>query len=155
SDLFATGATVSFSHIYFSTEKSTDSITKQRALNVLQQLKNSRLQRGPEKGDRFPLQYDYTEQGLLDIEQNFGNKPMADELFKGPLHTWLGPVQSGYGWHLIFITKRNSSAAASFASVKNDVKIKYMEAAKAAENKKLFDKLGEKYIINRAYLSTK
>lgn len=154
-DLFLKEARVSFSHVYFSTDNNTDAIAKQKALTVLQQLKNTDLQRAPEKGDRFPLQYDYTEQSALDIQQNFGDKPMLEELFKGPLNTWIGPVQSGYGWHLLFITRRDRVAEIPFATIKEEVKTTYMETAKAAQNKKVFDQLAEKYIINRAYLETK
>jgi parvulin-like peptidyl-prolyl isomerase len=71
------------------------------------------------------------------------------------LHTWIGPVQSGYGWHLIFISKRNNAAAIPFESIKEEVKTKWLEATKDAQNKKTFDQLGEKYIIKRAYLQTK
>jgi parvulin-like peptidyl-prolyl isomerase len=153
--LFQKDATVSFSHIYFSTDNSTDSIAKQRAVAVLQQLQQTTLQRAPEKGDRFALQYDYTDQAALDIQQNFGNKQMMQELFKAPVNTWVGAVQSGYGWHLLYVSKRDTLAQLPFASIKDDVQTKYTEAAKAAQNKKVFDKLGEKYIINRAYLQTK
>jgi len=154
-ELFQTEATVSFSHIYFSTDNSTDNIAKQKAITVLQQLKNSDLHRAPEKGDRFPLQYDYTDQPALDIQQNFGEKAILDTLFSAPLNTWAGPAQSGYGWHLIFISKRNNAVEIPFASIKEEVKTKWLEAAKAAQNKKLFDRLSEKYIINREYMETK
>jgi len=153
--LFRSEATVSFSHIYFSTDNSNDSIAKLRALAVLQQLKQTNLQRAPGKGDRFPLQYDYTDQAAEDIKQNFGDQPILQALFKAPLHTWVGPVQSGYGWHLIYVTKIDSAALIPFASVKDEVKAQYIEAEKAKQNKKAFDKLSEKYIINRAYLETK
>ena len=101
------------------------------------------------------MQYDYAEQAAVDIQQNFGNKSILDELFKGPLNTWIGPVESGYGWHLIFISKRSNAAEIPFASIKEDVKAKWVEATKAAQNKRIFDQLGEKYIIKRAYLESK
>ena len=154
-ELFQTDAKVSFSHIYFSADNSTDNIAKQKALTVLQLLKNSKLQRAPEKGNRFPLQYDYTDQASIDVQQNFGDKPILQELFKAPLHTWIGPVLSGYGWHLIFISKRNNAAAIPFESIKEEVKTKWLEEAKSAQNKKVFDQLNEKYIINRKYLQSK
>ena len=153
--LFQKESTVSFSHVYFSTDKSNDSLAKQRALVVLKQLQQTTLQRAPEKGDRFALQYDYTNQAALDIQQNFGNKQLLDELFKARVNTWVGPVQSGYGWHLIFISKRDSTVAIPFASIKTEVKTACVEAKKAAENKKIFDRLGAKYSINRAYMQTK
>lgn len=148
-------ATVSFSHIFFSTDNSSDSNTKQRALEVLNQLNSGSVQLASETGDRFPLQYDYTDQSELDLQQNFGNKPIANELFKAPLNTWTGPVQSGYGWHLIYVTKINTTSLIPFESVKEDVKIKYAESEKAKQNKKLFDQVSEKFIINRAYLEAK
>lgn len=153
--LFQKEATVSFSHIYFSTDENADSAAKYRAALVLKQLQQSTLQRAPEKGDRFPLLYDYTEQSYLDIQQNFGDKPLLHELFNGPVNTWLGPVQSGYGWHLLFISRRDSATEIPFASIREEVKTKYLEAAKAAENKKAFDQLSKKYSINRAYLESK
>jgi parvulin-like peptidyl-prolyl isomerase len=67
----------------------------------------------------------------------------------------VGPVRSGYGWHLVFISKRNKAAEIPFASVKEDVKTKWLGATKETQNKKTFDKLGEKYIIKRRYLQTK
>lgn len=153
--LFQTEATVSFSHIYFSTDHITDNMAKQKALVVLQQLKKSNLHRAPGKGDRFPLQYDYADQAVLDIQQNFGEKAILDTLFNAPINTWVGPARSGYGWHLVFISKRNKTVEIPFATVKEDVKTKWLEATKETQNKKTFDKLGEKYIIKRAYLETK
>lgn len=155
SAMFQKKSTVSFSHVYFSTDKSNDSMAKQRALAVLKQLQQTTLQRAPEKGDRFALQYDYTDQAALDIQQNFGNKQLLDELFKARVNTWAGPVQSGYGWHLIFISKRDSTVAIPFTSIKEEVRTAFMETVKATENKKIFDRLSKKYSINRAYLQTK
>jgi len=152
---FRDSATVSFSHIYFSTDNSDDSIAKQRAIVVLQQLKQTNLQRAPEKGDRFPLQYDYTDQNALDLQQNFGDKEIAHELFKTPLHTWAGPFQSGYGWHLVFVTKIDNAKQIPFTSIKEEVKAQWIAAEKEKQNKKVYDELSAKYIINRAYLDTK
>jgi len=153
--LFRDSATVSFSHIYFSTDNSDDSIAKQRAIVVLQQLKQTNLQRAPGKGDRFPLQYDYTDQNALDLQQNFGDKEIAHELFKTPLHTWAGPFQSGYGWHLVFVTKIDNAKQIPFTSIKEEVKAQWIAAEKEKQNKKVYDELSAKYIINRAYLDTK
>jgi peptidyl-prolyl cis-trans isomerase C len=153
--LFKTEKTVSFSHIYFSTDNSTDSTAKQRALVVLQRLKQTNLQRAPDKGDRFPLQYDYIDQAAVDIQQNFGDRPILQELFKAPLNTWIGPVQSGYGWHLIYVTKLHSAEEIPFASIKEEVKARYIESEKGKQNKIVFDRLSAKYIIKRKYLETK
>jgi len=154
-ELFQTETTVSFSHVYFSTDNGTDIKAKQKAIDVLAQLRKRKVHRAPEKGDRFPLQYDYTDQSVIDIQQNFGDTSILDALFKAPINTWVGPVRSGYGWHLIFISKRNKAIEIPFASIKEDVKIKWLETTKESQNKKTFDKLEEKYIIKRLYLQSK
>lgn len=153
--LFSNNASVSFSHIYFSADGNSDAAAKQKSMLVLRELQQTSLTRSPEKGDRFPLQYDYTEQTKLDVQQNFGSNQMTDELFKGPLNVWLGPVQSGYGWHLIYIVKRETASELPFEAVKEDVKMKWMDSVKAAQNQKLFEQLSKKYNIIRSYLETK
>lgn len=153
--MFKIEPTVSFTHIYFSTNNSNDSIAKQRALQLLKQLKNSDLNHAPEMGDRFPLLYDYTNQSLIDIQQNFGDKPILKELFKAPLNVWIGPFQSGYGWHLFYVSKINSETLIPFDLIKEEVKKQYLATEKAKQNKKIYDSLEKKYNINRAYLQTK
>jgi len=153
--LFQTDGTVNFSHIFFTADNSNDSIAKERAFFVLQQLKNSAVQRAPEKGDKFVLQYDYTEQTPLDIKQSFGDKPILDSLFSAPVHTWIGPVQSGYGWHLLYIVKRANASLIPLEANKDIVKAKYMETAKDEQNKKAFGQVEKSYIIKRTYLDNK
>jgi len=153
--LFQTDGTVNFSHIFFTADNSNDSIAKERAFFVLQQLKNSAVQRAPEKGDKFVLQYDYTEQTPLDIKQSFGDKPILDSLFRAPVHTWIGPVQSGYGWHLLYIVKRANASLIPLEANKDIVKAKYMETAKDEQNKKAFEQIQKNYVIKRNYLDSK
>ena len=92
---------------------------------------------------------------MLDIQQNFGDKEMVHELFKAPLHMWCGPFQSGYGWHLVYVTKLDSARQIPFASIKEEVKAQWMATEKAKQNKKFYDQLSANYIISRAYLNTK
>ncbi|GAO42755.1 peptidyl-prolyl cis-trans isomerase [Flavihumibacter petaseus] len=154
-ELFSAETTVTFSHIYFNSDNRPDTIVRRQALTVLQELTTSGKQRAPEKGDRFPLQYDYTDQSLVDIKSNFGDKPIADSLFKGKTGTWLGPVQSGYGWHLVYISNRNEHTLLPYEAVKEAVKTKYLEAEKEKQNRQAFEQLSKKYIIRRNYLEEK
>jgi peptidyl-prolyl cis-trans isomerase C len=153
--LFQEEATVSFTHIYFSTDGSNDSTAKRKALIVLKDLTRSNTQHAPEKGDAFPMQYDYTDQSLLDVKQNFGDKPMVDSLFHSAINVWIGPVQSGYGWHLLFISKRNNNKLLPFESVKKDVLSKYISAERKRQNKEMLEELSKQYIIKRDYLNNK
>lgn len=154
-DYFQDDARVSFSHIYFSTDNSSDSIAKQRAIQILAESKLGHLTHTPEKGDRFPLQYDYTDQSNLDIRQNFGDKPILDTLFYGKLKTWLGPAHSGLGWHLVYILNRKDVTTNPYPEIRDEVKAKFMEDQKAEQNKRDLEKLVGKYSIQRVYLNSK
>ena len=79
--------------------------------------------------------------------------PMADSLFEGPLRTWIGPVKSGYGWHLLYISKRDSSRLLPYASIRAAVKVKFADAERMRLNENAFRNLSNNYIVNRAYLS--
>jgi peptidyl-prolyl cis-trans isomerase C len=150
---FRDSGLVSFTHIYFSADKNGEADAKQRALSVKATLTGSNTMRNPQLGDPFPLQYDYTGQNKLDIVQLFGNKPILDSLFESPLNRWIGPVESGYGWHLLRISERTAPRVPPFESIKEKVKDLYEAQVKNKLNKDEYEKLAKKYIIQRDYLN--
>jgi len=154
SGIFMTDSTVSFSHVYFGVGSGGDASAKQRALAVLEKLKSSHARRAPEAGDRFPLQYDYTNQAALDIRQNFGDAPLLEALFQAPLHQWVGPVQSGYGWHLLFVTDRADGTVLPYEVVREEARKKYLSARRERQNSEMFERLRKHYTVRREDLGT-
>jgi peptidyl-prolyl cis-trans isomerase C len=150
---FRDSGLVSFTHIYFSADKNGEADAKQRALSVKANLIRSNSLRNPQLGDPFSLQYDYTGQNKLDIVQLFGNKPILDSLFESPLNRWIGPVQSGYGWHLVRISERTAPRIPPFETIMEMVKEVYMANMKNNLNKAAYGKLMNKYFIRRDYLN--
>jgi len=150
---FRDSGEVSFTHIYFSADKNDAEEVQKRALAVKAKLMNSNKTRAPELGDPFSLQFDYTGQNKLDIVQLFGQKPIEDSLFESPLNQWIGPVESGYGWHLIRINERKQSRIPPFESIKDKVRDDYIASMKDSLNKVAFEKLKSKYTIQRDYLN--
>jgi|HubBroStandDraft_3_1064219.scaffolds.fasta_scaffold33534_2 peptidyl-prolyl cis-trans isomerase C len=150
---FMDSGAVSFTHIYFSADKKGAEEAQGRAQAVKAKLMSSGKTRAPELGDPFSLQFDYTGQNKLDIVQLFGQKPIEDSLFKSPLDKWIGPVESGYGWHLIRIYERKQTRIPPFESVKDKVRDDYIATMKDSLNKVAFEKLKRKYAIQRDYLN--
>ncbi len=150
---FRDSGTVSFTHIYFSADNVGAEQAKQRALLIKNKLEKSGKKRAPESGDAFSMQYDYTGQNKLDIVQLFGKKPILDSLFSSPLNQWIGPVESGYGWHLIRISERTEPTVPPFKSISNKVLESYTAEVKDSLNKAAFEKIKSKYIIQREYLN--
>jgi hypothetical protein len=81
--LFRSEATVSFSHIYFSTDNSNDSIAKQRAAYVFTTVKKATCNVLLKKETAFLYNMIILEQALVDIQQNFGEKPILMNCLKG------------------------------------------------------------------------
>ena len=151
-DLFMDSATVSFTHIYFNSEKLNSEQVSEKATRIMATLHEKKLSRAPELGDRFPLQYDYNDIDRLEASQLFGNSQMTDTLFKVREHQWLGPVRSGYGWHLIYVQKRKSGSIQAFDEIENDVKESYISFIKQQQNNKEWEYMKAKYTIDRKYL---
>ena len=53
-------------------------------------------------GDRFMFQDYYGDRAVEQIDKDFGSS-FAQALFQLKAGSWQGPIESGYGWHLIFI----------------------------------------------------
>lgn len=149
---FRDSGTVSFTHIYFTADNVGAGKAKEKALIVKNALLNSGKKRSPESGDVFSMQYDYTGQNKLDVIQLFGKKPILDSLFGSPVNQWIGPVESGYGWHLIRISERTEPIVPPFESIRDKVLESYMAVAKDSMNKAAFERIKSKYIIQRDYL---
>ena len=138
---------VSFSHIYFSTDKDGDSKARFRALRILNSLQNSDLKRAPELGDRFAFQYDYAQLTKVDAEKQFGQSVLSDSLFSVPTGKWVGPIRSGYGWHLIYVVNSVPSVARPFDEVRKQVTENYLESFRQQKNEEAFAKLEKKYHV--------
>ena len=150
---FRDSAIVSFTHIYFSADKKGADDARSRAQAVKTKLISSNRTRAPELGDPFSLQFDYTGQNKLDIVQLFGQKPIEDSLFESAPDQWIGPVESGYGWHLIRISERKQPMIPVFQSVRDKVRDNYIAAMKDSLNNIAFEKLKSSYTIQRDYLN--
>ncbi len=151
--LFRDSGLVSFTHIYFNADNGKTEEAKKRALAVKAQLIKSNSSRAPQMGDSFSLLFDYSGQNKLDVVQLFGNKPILDSLFESPVNQWIGPVESGYGWHLIRIIERKQPQVPPYASVKEKVQDEYIASMKDSLNKSAYEKLKNRYTIRRDYLN--
>ncbi len=139
---------VSFTHIYFSADKVGNDEAQKKATTVLQTLTGQpSLQRAPELGDRFMLLYDYNNIDKKEAASLFGSSAFTDSLFTVKEDTWAGPFQSGYGWHLLYVNKRQGNIVPPF----NDIKARVIDAYKNDKlkemNNEAMEKLVEKYTV--------
>jgi peptidyl-prolyl cis-trans isomerase C len=140
---FSEAPKVSFSHIYFSADNSSSEQAKERAIVVLHRLEEgTSLQRAPELGDHFMLLYDYSNLGKSEAQGLFGDSPFTDSLFTVKEDQWAGPFLSGYGWHLLYVNKKQDSIIPPLSAIKAQV----IESYKNEQLKQLDDEAMEKLI---------
>jgi hypothetical protein len=142
---YARPARVSFTHVFFDKDARGDN-AEPSARTILASLNQQRVDRAPEQGDRFMLNYDYVSQEPLDVRQYFG-KPFTDAIFGLEPGTWKGPIESGYGLHLVRVTDRRDEQPAVLADVYDDVKRTLMDERRQEANDAFYQALIDKYTI--------
>lgn len=154
-ELFRDSGTVSFMHIYFSPDNGGNDKARRRAESVFEKISSTGIEHASQIGDPFPLENSYSDITMLDARQNFGVSAFADSLFTIPEHRWSQPVQSGYGWHLIYVEDRKPAIVPPFGSVKQDVTLAWQNEQRKEQNEKKYHDIQSHYSISREYLKGK
>jgi hypothetical protein len=146
---FATLATVSFTHLYFSTDRRGEEGARAAALGVLRRLSSQGVTARDSAADPFPLQDSYAELSEADLQQVFGHTPLVTALFEIPQGRWCGPFRSGFGWHLVFVSHLTQSHEPSFESVKAQVRNAVQEAQSRLARERWNQEIESRYAIVR------
>ena len=141
-DKYELPARVTFTHIYFSLDKRgakavEDAKSVLSGLNAL---------RAPDRGDNFMLQYDFVQESPFEVERLFGNV-FAEKLFQSEINTWQGPIESGYGIHLVRINEKIDARMPELASVIKKVRTDWMFEQKQKMNREIYERFKERYEI--------
>jgi len=141
-------ARVTFTHIYFNTDKRGEKGAAEAVRRLVEKLDASKGV-PPEvsaQGDQFLLQSSYSDLALLDIRSEFGTQ-FAKAVGEQETQTWQGPVVSGYGLHAVYVHERSDAKLPDFSDVKEKLRADWM-AEKAREiTRKAYEKLRERYRV--------
>jgi parvulin-like peptidyl-prolyl isomerase len=132
---------ISFRHIYFSPDK--------RGSNAQADARKFLADTGQpdtSAGDRFMFQSSYDEQTAEQVARIFGNK-FADEIFKLEPGRWRGPVESGLGWHLVWVDSILPGEAPEFDAVSKQVKADWLAEQRSEMKRIEFEALKARYQI--------
>ena len=140
---------VAFTHIYFNTDKRGGKAPED-ARRVLSELNSTTgpLLRVPERGDTFMMPYDYNQKTPSEVARLFGSG-FADRLFKSDIdiNVWQGPIESGYGLHLVRIDEKIDPGMPELASVIGKVRTDLIFEQREKTNKDIYRRLKEGYEI--------
>ena len=140
-EVFLTDGTLSFRHIYFSTDKRGQS-ARTDASSALEDLRAGRTV----NGDLFLLDSEYRDTADSEIERLFGEL-FIEQLIEAEVGSWQGPYESGYGLHLVFVENRVAPALPELESIRTKVENEWRGQQQAAAADDFYQELRNSYTV--------
>ena len=139
---FQTDARISFTHVFFSREKRTNAATEAKA--ALSDL--SRGANPADFGDRLLVDSEVVDADMQSVAGQFGRE-FAEAVFTLNPGAWNGPIESGYGLHLVRVSEVKPANRREFSQVKTQVLERWREQRQREDNEKYFASLLKKYDV--------
>lgn len=146
-DQFAMAARYSFRHLYFSPDHRGPNAREDaaRALaKLLGQSEDTAL--AQTLADRSMLQDYYRDRTAEFLHKEFGPN-FALAIARLAPGSWQGPVESGFGWHLVFVDTVIPGRVPDFEEVAGDVKTAWLGEQKALAWEEAYKKMRGKYTV--------
>jgi len=147
SQKFALPSRYSFRHLYFSPDKRGKNAQEDAAkalAKIAGQPEDSNLVAS--LADPFMFQDYYGDRAPEAIAKEFGPQ-FAVALEKLKPGSWQGPVESGYGWHLVFVTTVIPGRIPAFEEMEPDVKTAWLAEQKQEAWAKAYKGMRAKYTV--------
>jgi hypothetical protein len=97
-------------------------------------------------GDPFLLEHQFTALPGSEIATQFGDEFAAKLTTLAP-GQWHGPVPSGYGVHLVFLSQRTEARLPALAEVRDAVRREWDNARRLEANENIYQRLLKRYTV--------
>src|SRR5262245_6487151 len=146
---FAQPPRLSFRHLYFSPDRRgdrarDDACAGQALAKVAGQPEDAKI--AGSLADPFMFQDYYRDRAPEFLGKEFGPQ-FALAVAKLPPGSWQGPLESGFGWHLVFVDTVIPCRAPTFEEIEADVKIAWLGEQKALAWQKAYREMRAKYTV--------
>ena len=142
---FALPSRVSFRQLYFSPDRRGER-ARADAERALARLANEPEDTKRAQGDSIMLQDYYADRAPDQLAKDFG-PAFSQAIFRVKPGSWQGPIESGYGWHLVFVDSLVPGRSPDFTEVEPDVKTAWLSDQKARAWRKAYDEMRAKYTV--------
>ena len=142
---FAQPGRITFRQLYFSPDQR-GARAHDDAAKALTRLANAPIDAKPAVGDPMLLQDYYGDRSSEQIAKDFGPS-FATALFELTPGRWQGPLESGFGWHLVFVDSIVPGRIPAFEEIDGDVKTAWLGEQKAIAWQKAYDAMRAKYVV--------
>ena len=144
---FAYPPRISFRHLYFSFDKH-GANTAEAAAAALKQIagKPADSPDAAALADPFMFRDYYADRSPDQVGSEFGAK-FERSVFELKPGSWLGPLESGFGWHLVFVESLTPGRVPEFAEVESEVKSEWIRDQRAEFKRKAYEAMKARYEI--------
>lgn len=142
-EIFEQPGLITFTHVYINLDQHED-----RSFVVADEILE-KLRAGGDPsalGDRFMLQRDYLRKSPSEVARHFGTQ-FAEEVFELPVGDWQGPVQSGYGLHLVRVEGQEEPYMPPLEDIRPTVRDEFLSYRRREVDELFYNKLRERYEI--------
>jgi len=146
-DVFRAPDLVTFSHVFIDPDKRGDSTLPDGEKLLLKlQANGAPTQEILKLGDRFMMQSYFPEASYHEVQRQMG-AGFADSVMKLEPGKWHGPVLSGYGVHLVYVSDYMAAGDPLLADVREAVLDSWFRRQTEEFNAQYLDALSERYEI--------
>jgi hypothetical protein len=97
-------------------------------------------------GDPFLLERSFENISLSDVKRTFGDQ-FASALVALPSGMWRGPIDSGYGTHLVFVAQRREGRPPALDEVRDQVRREWLDAKRKEVTDKFYQAILSRYKV--------
>jgi hypothetical protein len=145
-DKYRAPARLTFTHVYLSPDRRGDALERD-AREMLARLSAARTpDAGAKSGDPSTLPESFESIAADELDGMFGGE-FAAKLEKLPPGRWSGPVKSGLGLHLVYVTRHEAGRFPELAEVREEAERDWTHERKQRAIENLYKKLREEYSV--------
>ena len=144
---FALPPRVSFRHLYFSPDRRGER-SRDDAVHLMAQLagKPGNWEGAAAFADPFMDQDYYGDRSVEDLAKLFGLNFAQDIAGLKP-GEWQGPIQSGYGWHLVFVDAFVPGRVPAFEEIEPEIRAEWIEDQRLEAKRKTYETMRARYQV--------
>ncbi len=145
-DVFRVERRLTFNQVYLNPDKHGERLAQDAAQLLIQLRQKGRDADLSSFGDPFLLERRLEAAPIGEVAKQFGEK-FAVRLGGIRAGQWHGPVESGYGVHLVFVEERTEGRVPELAKVRDAVHREWTNARRLESNEKLFQSMLKRYVV--------
>lgn len=145
-DVFRIEPRLAFRHVYLSRDRRGDAADAEARQLLVQLSTGDAAPDTAALGDPFLLPPEFPLSSRSEIAQLFGDA-FAQQLQHIEPGRWAGPLESGYGLHLVFVRERTDGRVPALAEVRQAVQREWLAARRKEVNEQFYQHLRARYTV--------